>query len=374
MLFFMLAMYLYERAKVVGAVDPGRAQSWYYASGVGFGLMLASKYAPYVFGFYATYNVAADHRPGANRPIPIPYNGLIVAAFVAANFTVLFPETWAYCLAYIQGSHSNHHGYLYDGTLYVNSAFMFLHGLPPTYYLHLLATKTPIPVLAAAVIGLIPLITRRRERGFVWLRVLIVIPLVGYSVLGAKFERYALQMLLMNDILAAVGLVTALGWVWRRSWPPAVRFGASALLCAGTVGVLAVEQWRAAPVYSIYQNAIGERLARPAETFPEEANDFGVREAVAAIAAEARPGAAIVSDVPMAVEYYLRRAGRGDLEARSLSGQGLRMSGEQWVLVQDSHTYFENAPVVVQLRQDGSPLQEYRLGGTPVLQVFRVDW
>jgi hypothetical protein len=153
-----------------------------------------------------------------------------------------------------------------------------------------------------------------------------------------------------------------------------VRFGASALLCAGTVGVLAVEQWRAAPVYSIYQNAIGERLARPAETFPEEAYDFGVREAVAAIAAEARPGAAIVSDVPMAVEYYLRRAGRGDLEARSLSGQGLRMSGEQWVLVQDSHTYFENAPVVVQLRQDGSPLQEYRLGGTPVLQVFRVDW
>src|SRR5262249_15267121 len=43
-LFFLFAVFSYERAKRVGVADPSRAQRWYAASGACFGLMLASKY------------------------------------------------------------------------------------------------------------------------------------------------------------------------------------------------------------------------------------------------------------------------------------------------------------------------------------------
>jgi hypothetical protein len=138
------------------------------------------------------------------------------------------------------------------------------------------------------------------------------------------------------------------------------------------VGLLLAGQLRAAPFFSAYQNAIGASLAPPVTTFPEEAYDYGVREAVRALAAVAAPGAAVVSDAPMVVEYYLGRTERRDLEVRSLSQDGLALRGEQWVLVQDGRIYFENASLVAQVTQAETPWREYRVRGTPVLQVFRI--
>jgi hypothetical protein len=93
---------------------------------------------------------------------------------------------------------------------------------------------------------------------------------------------------------------------------------------------------------------------------------------VTAIAEVAKPGALLVSDATMAVEYYSRQAGRGDLASRSLSLDGLAPRGDQWVVVQDGHLYFENASVVAQIRRSMSPWREYRLAGTTVLQVYRL--
>jgi hypothetical protein len=42
------------------------------------------------------------------------------------------------------------------------------------------------------------------------------------------------------------------------------------------------------------------------------------------------------------------------------------------VVVQESHIYFENAGIVAQLRQSLRPWREYRLGGTVVLEVYRI--
>src|SRR5215831_15244246 len=68
LLFFLLAVFCYERAKRAGAVDLQRAQRWYTASGAAFGLMLASKYMPHYLGIFALFNVLTDAEPGANKP------------------------------------------------------------------------------------------------------------------------------------------------------------------------------------------------------------------------------------------------------------------------------------------------------------------
>ena len=174
MLFFMLGMYCYERAKGIGAIDPVKAQPWYNLSGVGFGLMLASKYLVHFFGLFAGYNLILRRHPGANKPWKFRYNGLIVASFLVFNFAILLPPTWMYILSYLRTERVVHLGSLYNGHLYSNWGGALLAGIPATYYPHLLVTKLLLPVLIGVAIALVPLFTKRRDRGFVWIRILLL--------------------------------------------------------------------------------------------------------------------------------------------------------------------------------------------------------
>lgn len=369
--FFFAAIACYEKGKQVGAADPVHAQRWYTASGAGFGLMLASKYMPQLFGLYALFNVVAMPDAGANKPRKATYYGAMALAFLVGNSAIVLPSTWVYIADYIRGGTTMHHGHLYDGALYTNTGTTALTGLPITYYLRLIATKVPLVTLVAATVALMPLLSRRRQRGFIWMRIFLVVPLVGYSLMASKFQRYSLPMLVVIDIMAAVTVAMGLGWLWRRpSWPVAVRAAATGVASAALVGWLSMQQWDSAPHYSLHQNAVGA-LEPAAAVFPEESYDYGVREAVEVIAAAAAPGAAIVSDASLAVGYYVERSGRSDLAVRTLSDDGLAGRGEQWVIVQDAHIYFENQAVVAQLRRE-TPWREYHLRGTSVLQVFRL--
>ncbi len=372
--FFLLAVWFYERAKRQGAVDPSGAQRWYTASGASFGLMLASKYMPHYLGIYALFNTLTDRNPGANKPNNRWHYGAMAAAFLAANVAVLSPDTWRYCISYVQGGMLAHHGYLYAGQLYVTNIPVSPLGVPAGYYLHLLATKVPLVVLAAAVPGLIEIVRRRHERGFVLLRVLVVFLLVPYSLMAAKFMRYALPMLATLDLLAAVGLVAGIGWLLRKGWLSEVtRVTVATLALAISIGALATAPQSAAPYYSVFQNGIGARRAAPAVTFPEETYDFGVREAVAAIVKAAEPSAIIVTDAPAVAAHYLDGSGRSDLGVRSLSVDGIPYGPhEVWVIAQDEHMTFENQLVVEQLRQHQTPWREFHAADALAAQVFRI--
>jgi hypothetical protein len=325
-----------------------------------------------MLGLNVGFHMSTHPNPGANAPRPRTYYPPMIAAFLVANFAVLFPSTWSYAAGYVRGATSMHHGYLYDGELYVNSASVVLWGLPWTYYLRMIVTKVPLPVLAGMAVGVVMLFTRPKVRGHVWLRYFVVIPLLGYAVIAAKFQRYALPLLLVLDMVAAAGLVACGQWLWRRAWPDSLKWPLMVGAVAAVVITVVMAPLRVEPYFSISQNRIGAGQAPPATVYPEEAYDYGVREAVAAITAAAGEGAAIVSDATMVVEYYVSQAGRHDLELRSLSQHGMRPRGEQWILVQDSHVYFENATLIDQLRRSQTPWREYRLGGTAVLQVFKV--
>jgi len=372
MLFFMLATACYERAKNVWPADRPGANRLYNAAGACFGLMLASKYLPHLLGLYGLFNFAAMYDGGGNAPRLRQYLTTMLATFLVVDFAILLPDTWAYVGRYASGEQW-HHGYLYDGQLYVNRASMLLWGVPWTYYFRLIATKMPLIVFAAAIAAVPSLVTRRRERGFVWLRVFLVVQLLGYSMIAAKFQRYALPLLVVIDMLAAIAVVAAFRWIRERSGLPApLRMATGAAGAALLVLAVVQAPLTASPHFSTYQNAVGARLAPAVTVYPEEAYDYGVREAVAVILREAQPEAVIVSDADMVVDYYLQRSARRDIAARSLSRYGVQNRGEQWVLVQDSRRSFENASLVTQLRATRPPWREYQLRGTTVLQVFKI--
>jgi hypothetical protein len=268
-----------------------------------------------------------------------------------------------------------HHGYLYAGELYITNIPVSPLGVPVTYYFRLLGTKVPLVLLGALIPGVIQMMRRKRERGFVFLRIFLMLMLVPYSLMAAKFLRYTLPMLATLDLIAAVGFVAGITWLLRKDWlSRATRVGVSTLALVVSGVALLASQRTAAPFYSLFQNGIGARLAAPGSTFPEETYDYGVREAVSTIAASAAPSAVIVSDAPTVVEHYLRNTGRKDVDVRSLSEDGMPLDRrEAWVIVQEEHATFENRLLVEQLRARQKPWAAFRAGDVPAAQVFRIQ-
>ena len=375
LLFFLTAVYCYERAKRLGRTSSESAQRWYTLSGAAFGLMLASKYMPHLIGVYALFNLLTDPEPGDNKPDRVRHFGAMAAAFVLANVSIVLPSTWRYFVSYVAGDMLAHHGYLYAGTLFVTNVPISPLGVPATFYVRLLATKVPLVVLAALAAGAIELVRRRHERGFVFLRVLAVFVVVPYSLMAAKFLRYSLPMLATVDLIAAVGLVSGIEWLLRKGWlsPLTRTVAAGATVAIFAIGIVLAQQ-TAAPYYSLFQNAIGEHVNVRPTAFPEETYDFGVREAVNGIAAVAAPSAAIVSDADGVVAHYLNEQQRRDIAAASLSAQGIDARGrDTWVIVQDEHLTFENQQLVAQLRARQAPWREVRIDGRVAAQIFHLE-
>ena len=371
--FFLLAVWLYERAKQVGARDTVRAQPWYMGSAAAFGLMLASKYLPHFYGLYCVVNVATHRDAGPNSPIKRRFFATLGAAFAIANFALFFPGTVHRILGYLQGGGMAHHGWPYAERLWVTDVPISALGIPPTFYAVFLLTRLPVVTLIGAVIGGIVAWTRRRERGYVFLRVFFVFQLVGFSVMAAKFLRYSLPILVILDLMAAVGIVAALEWLFKRL-KSNLRPVFMAIACATLAIVLFAGQLHASPFFSMHRTTLARALDANGRRFPEGSYDFGVREAVTRIVASARPGAEVISDVPQVVEFYLSRSSRTDLQVKSLSGSGVfSKTREQWVLVQDAHVYFETEEVIALLRLRHRPIAEFRMDDVTVLQLFRIS-
>src|SRR5207237_9531292 len=104
------------------------------------------------------------------------------------------------------------HGNPYAGRLYVTNVPVSPVGVPASFYLRLIATQVPLAVLGAALAGGIELVRRHQERGFVLLRVLLLFLIVPYSLMAAKFLRYALPIFLVVDVMAAIGIVSGVAW------------------------------------------------------------------------------------------------------------------------------------------------------------------
>lgn len=351
LVFFMLfAFYFYVRAKATSGFEPGRKRLYYLLSAASFGLMFASKYFPHYFGLNMLYHhffSLREREPGEPRGYtPKLFYVVVAAAFLAANPALLLPETWAYLNAYSGEQLLTHHGYLMGETLYDNVVSKTPFGATPVYfYLLFLLIKTPLPVLGALAVGLWVCARRWREPGPGFLLLMFLLWAVPYSLVGAKWLRYTLSLMPFVYMLAAVGVVWAVGAAARLlGQRPALARLAGAGVVALFVALPAYAALSAGPHYALYTNALA--AGRAGYYFPhDELYDDGLREALGHVARVAPEGATVAHETPGVARYYLARFGRPDLRSEVISAPSFdaaSASAPLYLILQRGRTYFEN--------------------------------
>jgi hypothetical protein len=376
-LFTWLAYYLYLRAKTLSTTREGRARHFYAASGAGFGLMLASKYFPHYLGLNALYYYLCErHNPGQRwgKRIWLLFLGTLALVFVLLDPIVLVPGTLKYMLHYVSGSSITHHGYLVMGRLCRDDVVGLSGGMPAYFYVLLLAIKTPLPVLAALLVGLVEIWRRRRERGSSFLLFVFLLWIVPFSLVGSKWLRYMLAWMPAVYIVAAVGLARMCSWLSAMASRRMSGRWAQALVAAFAVVFVANPVWavvKSAPYYSLYLNAFG--LGRTAYYFPhDEMNDMGLRAAIERISEVAPQGASVGGEAEPVFKYYFHKFGRDDLQYFDLSDAAKRLNApySAYLVVQDGREYFENASFVQSIESRQLPIETVRIGGGDAARVY----
>jgi hypothetical protein len=383
LVFFMLfALYFYVRAKQASGFEPKAKKKNYLFSAVSWGLMFASKYFPHYFGLNMLYHYLFHVRarePGEPRGnTPAVFYVVVFATFLLANPAVLLPQTWHYLSAYSSEQLLTHHGYLMGETLYHNVVSKAPFGATPVYfYLLYLSTKTPVPVLAAFVAGLVALWRRRREPGAAFLLFMLFFWMAPYSLFGAKWLRYTLSLMPFVYMTAAVGVAALTGWVLtllkagggRR---PVLAVWAGAASSALFVVAPAWSAASAAPHYALYTNALAPRAA--GYYFPhDELYDDGLREALRFVAERAPRGATVAQETPGVASYYFARYGREDLSLRVISDPQFdptREPGPVYAVLQRGRTYFENREEMARVRADFTPETQIVINGVVAAEVY----
>ena len=383
LVFFMLfAFYFYLRAKQTSGFEPGRKRRHYVLSAVSFGLMFASKYFPHYFGLNMLYHHLVrvrEREPGEPRGrAPRVFYLVLPVAFLLANPAVLLPQTWEYLSAYSGEQLLTHHGYLMGETLYDNVMSKTPFGATPVYfYLLFLAIKTPLPLLAALLIGLAVAARRWREPGPAFLLLMFVLWVVPYSLAGAKWLRYTLSLMPFVYMIGAVGVVALVRRCAGRAAGADARAGVVAGVAAVAVFVLwpALEAYASRPHYALYTNALAR--GRAGHFFPhDEFYDDGLREAFEFVCREAPPGATVAHETPGVARYYLARCGRADdLRSQALSDPRFDLTDEPantYVVLQRGRTYFENRDKMREARDSGAFVKAYegRVGGVSAVEVY----
>src|SRR5271156_261170 len=252
--FTLLACYLYCRAQQADSDESARR--WYDLSAIGFGLAFASQYILHLLGLNALAWFLAG-KMGLNRkPSRFSYGRFFLVIFltlILVNPVVLFPHNFSAIVHWLHHDGVKHSGYDFDGTLYVNFASRFLAGVPWYFYFWLLLVKTPLPILAATVLGGILLLRDRKTLASCFFLSFVILQLAGLSICGAKWIRYSLSIL--PFLFLAGGYAVQQTWNWltqrRMSLAPV---GLAAVVLFGSP-LLELHAW--APYYPFYLNAIG---------------------------------------------------------------------------------------------------------------------
>jgi len=102
--FTFLAYYLFWKAKFLGPVETKFRERLYIASGVSFGLMMASKYFPHYLGLNYLFHYTRKHEPQANyrisKEIVSKFFVALFLAFVIANPSLFLPSNISYLFSY----------------------------------------------------------------------------------------------------------------------------------------------------------------------------------------------------------------------------------------------------------------------------------
>jgi hypothetical protein len=132
----------------------------------------------------------------------------------------------------------------------------------------------------------------------------------------------------------------------------------------------------AAPHFRLYMNSLtgGGELA--GAYFPQdEFYDAYMFDAMKEIAARARPGARVGTEIPSLADYYAKRAGRTDISCAEFSppAELEKFSVGDFLIDARGRTYYSNQAMLERLRQASKPAFTISVGDIPAADVYVLD-
>lgn len=382
--FFLLANVFWLRGQRVAEGGHAKPEPYYWAAAAAFGAMMASKYVPFYIAisaaYYYIFQGVKTTRWRMGKKKWLVFFAVMGVAFVLLNPTILLPGTWHEMRVFAGEKRIGHDAYEFLGNLYRNQMTLWLTGSPWYFYYVFMGVKLPITTIAAFVVGLPLLFTRRLGDGRYFVLFWLFFWFFPFTFLGGKFTRYFTFALPAVIITAAIGLHAAAQLFARlfarvRDGEPAQRYARAALALV-VVSLSAYAATTAAPHYRLYTNALGGGMGRAGDYFPhDEFYDASTRETASEVARRARPGARVASETPELFAHYAQAANRSDLVCVSLSDRAaLRdFAPGDVVVVARGRRYFSNDVLTRALLEGYQPDATVALGPVASTRVYVLD-
>jgi 4-amino-4-deoxy-L-arabinose transferase-like glycosyltransferase len=382
--FFLLANVFWVRGQRVAESGEGKPEPYYWATAAAFGAMMASKYLPHFLAISVSYYYIFQGIPATRWRMGkrkwLIFFGIMGAAFLVCNPTILLPGTWHEMRVFAGEKRIGHDSYEFMGSLYRNQMTLWLKGSPWYFYYVFMGVKLSLPVVVAFIVGLPLLFRKKLGDGRFLLLFWLFYWFVPFTVMGGKFTRYFTMALPVVLITAAIGIhfiaqAVARFVAQRFEQPSLANFArACVILLALTFPVIASAS--VMPHYRLYTNVLGGGWEKAGSYFPhDEFYDASARQAAAEIAARARTGARVASETPGLIDYYARLAGRSDLVSLSLSDhEAMRQfTAGDFVINARGRRYFSNEELVRSLQQSSEPALNLSLGRVPSVSIYELD-
>ena len=383
--FFLLMNVFWLRGQRVAESQPHRnPDRFYWAAAASFGAMMASKYVPQLLGipvaYYYAFQGMAPTRWRLGKKKFLKFFLVMGIAFLICNPTILLPDTWHTIAKFASYKMMGHDSYEFMGRLYPHRVVDWLRGEPWYFYFVLLGVKLPVAALIAFAGGVVLLFRRGTGDGRYFLLFWLFIWGLTFIFTGGKFTRYATSLMPAVIMTAALAIQFAgrgIGRFCRRLLDqPAIAIYARAALVSL---VIISTMWSAAggsPHFRLYTNSISGSSAKAGAYFPQdEFYDAYMMDALKEIAARARPGARVGTEIPLLADYYAKRAGRTDLTCAEFSSQGDldKFSDGDFLIDARGRTYLSNQAMLTRLRAAAKPAFTINVGTTPAANVYILD-
>jgi predicted membrane-bound dolichyl-phosphate-mannose-protein mannosyltransferase len=383
--FFLLANVFWLRGQRVAESQPHRRPDiFYWAAAASFGAMLASKYVPQILaismGYYYAFQGMPPTRWRMGKKRFLKFFLVMGVTFLIFNPTILLPSTWRTIANFTGYKMMGHDSYEFMGRLYPHRMVDWLRGEPWYFYFVLLGTKLPVAALMGFALGIVLLFRRVLGDGRYFLLFWLFFWSLTFVFAGGKFTRYATSLMPAVIMTAALAIQFAgrkFGKVCRRIFDnQAIGVYARAALVSLVIISTLWSSGSAAPHFRLYMNSLSGGSANAGSYFPQdEFYDAYMLEAMKEIAARARPGARVVTEIPSLADYYAKRAGRADLLCNELTAPAEleKLSEGDFLIDARGRTYFSNQAMLMRLRQAGKPAFTISVGTTPAADVYALD-
>jgi len=382
--FFLLMNVFWLRAQRVAESQPHpNPDRFYWAAAASFGALMASKYVPQLFAipvaYYYVFQGMKPTRWRLGKKKWLKFFLVMGVAFLVCNPTILLPDTWRTIAKFAGSRMMGHDSYEFMGRLYPHRAFDWLRGEPWYFYLVLLGVKLPLAALIAFAGGVVLLFRRATGDGRYLLLFWLFFWGLTFMFTGGKFTRYATSLMPTVIITAAIAIQFAgrqFGKAFRRIFDQ----GAVAVYArAALVSLLIIStMWSAAsaaPHFRLYMNSLAGGGFAGAYFPQDEFYDAYMFDALKEIAARARPGARVGTEIPLLADYYAKRAGRTDLSCTEFFPQSEldKFSAGDFLINARGRTYYSNQSMLQRLRHRSEPAFTISVGDTPAADVYVLD-